>query len=117
MPTASIEMIDKLVKDFAAVEDTLKGLQEHRKSAEDAPSAALIEKQQGIYDRIAAQIEKFASGVKKKPLEVPDEKPYRDRRKDVTKLLADVASVEKVGERRGGNRQGSEGQSRVRRQE
>lgn len=96
MPTASIEMTNKLVKDFAAVEDALKALQEHRKSAEDAPSAALIEKQQDIYDRITAQIEKFESGVKKKPLELPDEKAYRDRRKDVTTLLADVASVEKV---------------------
>jgi hypothetical protein len=99
MPTASAEMTAKLVTDFATVKKVLDRLQDHLKSAPDAPSAQFITAQQAAYDRIAAQIDKWGKEVVAKPPAFPDEEQYKLRRKDVTKLIADVGTTAKVVEK------------------
>ena len=99
MPTASVQMTQKLVDDFADAQEKLEGLEEHLEAAEDTPSASAIQKQQADFKKIQAQIEKFEDGLGKKPVELPDEKAYKDRRKDVTKLIADLSSTAKAVEK------------------
>ena len=96
MATASSEMVAQLSKDATTVKSALAKFGKHLESAEDdAPSRAVIGKVADKFKLIQPQIEKFDREIKEKPPRFPEDGAYRDRRKDVTALLALLPKIAK----------------------
>lgn len=95
MPSASSDMIKKLATDAASVKAILAKLKADIAKLGESENEPAVTKLETAFGLINPQIEKFARDIDLKPPIFADEKPYGDRRKDLTGLTAVLAKVAK----------------------